>query len=154
VATLLSTHRQLPVLLFLPSTTSFKPSCRIISSVPCLLHCGSTIIAALDDNNNDRQGNHKRFIIASALAIIPYFGWEPQFPIMALPLAAHALQEKNKVLYTTGFFTNVGAWYCMDIGNIGDEGKSKGLSNEAEARVDLLMSKFDFDDRDFGVGAT
>ncbi len=73
---------------------------------------------------------------------------------MALPLAAHALQEKNKVLYTTGFFTNVGAWYCMDIGNIGDEGKSKGLSNEAEARVDLLMSKFDFDDRDFGVGAT
>jgi hypothetical protein len=91
----------MPVLLFLPSTASFEPSCRVVSSVPRLSHRGSTILAASDDNNNDRQGDHKRFIIASALAIIPYFGWEPQFPIMALPPAAHALQEKSELLCNT-----------------------------------------------------
>ena len=36
-----------------------------------------------------------------------------------------------------------------DIGNIGDEGKSKPISVEAEASVDSLMSKFNIDDGDF-----
>ena len=49
----------------------------------------------------------------------------------------------------TGFFTNVGAWYCTDIGNIGDEGKSKELSIEAMSTVDSLLSKFDINNGDF-----
>ena len=32
--------------------------------------------------------------------------------------------------------------YRIDIGNIGDEGKSKPMSREAESSVDSLMSKF------------
>ena len=40
-------------------------------------------------------------------------------------------------------------WQGTDIGNIGDEGKSKPISVEAEASVDSLMSKFNIDDGDF-----
>lgn len=140
-------------LLFLPTSASFKPQCRDALSVSRPSHRGSAILSALDDDNDDRNRDYKRFIIASAFAIVPYFGWDPRRPIMALPPAAHALQEKNEVLCNTGFFTNVGAWYCTDIGNIGDEGKSKALSDEANSRVDSLMSKFDFDDGEFGGGA-
>jgi hypothetical protein len=50
------------------------------------------------------------------------------------------------VLCGTGFFTNVGAWYCTDIGNIGDEGSSKPLSKQEASSVDSLMSKFNFED--------
>jgi len=66
-----------------------------------------------------------------------------------LPPSAYALQERNEALCNTGFFTNVGAWYCTDIGNIGDEGKSKPISEESVASVDSLMSKFNIDDGDF-----
>lgn len=38
--------------------------------------------------------------------------------------------------------------YCTDIGNIGDEGQSKPMSQEAESSVDSLMSKFDLDGGD------
>ena len=140
-------------LLFLPTSASFKPPCRDVVSFSRPSHRGSAILAALDDDNNDRHRDYKRFIIASAFAIVPYFGWDPQSTIMVIPPAAHALQEKNEVLCNTGFFTNVGAWYCTDIGNIGDEGKSKALSDEANASVDSLMSKFGFDDGEFGAGA-
>jgi hypothetical protein len=64
-------------------------------------------------------------------------------------IMAQAIQERNEALCSTGFFTNVGAWYCTDIGNIGDEGKSKDLSVEAMSTVDSLMSKFDMKDGDF-----
>ena len=40
-------------------------------------------------------------------------------------------------------------WQGTDIGNIGDEGKSKPISVEAESSVDSLMSKFNIDDGDF-----
>ena len=40
-------------------------------------------------------------------------------------------------------------WQGTDIGNIGDEGKSKPISVEAEASVDSLMSKFNIDGEDF-----
>ena len=39
-----------------------------------------------------------------------------------------------------------------DIGNIGDEGKSKPISTEAEASVDSLMSKFNLGDSGGGGG--
>lgn len=55
---------------------------------------------------------------------------------------ASALQERNEALCNTGFFTNVGAWYCTDIGNIGDEGKPQPMSGGEEASIDSLMGKF------------
>mmetsp|Transcript_28646 Transcript_28646/g.60448 ORF Transcript_28646/g.60448 Transcript_28646/m.60448 type:complete len:178 (-) Transcript_28646:1734-2267(-) len=97
------------------------------------------------------QQDFKRFTIASTLAIAPFLGgWDDVHnPTVIQPPAAHALQKKNEVLCNTGFFTNVGAWYCTDIGNIGDEGKPKALSTDAETSIDSLMGKFDLDGGDF-----
>eukprot|EP01083_Nonionella_stella_P080067 219821_1 len=83
--------------------------------------------------------------MASTLATIPFLGsWNTHNPtITIVPPSAYALQEKNEALCNTGFFTNIGAWYCTDIGNIGDEGKPKPISGDAAASVDSLMSKFD-----------
>lgn len=65
-----------------------------------------------------------------------------QEPIISfLPPTAHATQAKNEALCNTGFFTNVGAWYCTDIGNIGDEGRPRPMSEDAESSVNSLMSK-------------
>lgn len=99
------------------------------------------------DGSGGTQHDLKRITIAATLAIVPFLGWRAHDPIMAPP-PAHALQEKNEVLCSTGFFTNVGAWYCTDIGNIGDEGKPKPLSGDAETSVDLLMGKFDLTEGD------
>lgn len=158
---------------FLPLSASFEPSSHNALSVPRHSHRGYAMVASPDDGNGmddecDRRHHRdrKRFIIASAFAVAPYFGcwsWDPRagpittttvMSMSSSPPAAYALQERNEALCNTGFFTNVGAWYCTDIGNIGDEGKSKALSDEAEARVDSLMSKFDLDDGDIGGGTT
>jgi hypothetical protein len=42
---------------------------------------------------------------------------------------AKALQEKNDVLCGTGFFTHIFEYKCTEIGDIEDEGTSKGLSS-------------------------
>ncbi|KAL3815650.1 hypothetical protein ACHAXA_006925 [Cyclostephanos tholiformis] len=151
------TRRLIPFLALsaLPSFASFHPPCRdVTSSVSRPHHRGPAVHAASDEDHNYHHRDRERFIVASALVIIPWFlGLDRQVPNMAMPPAAHALQERNEVLCNTGFFTNVGAWYCTDIGNIGDEGKSKALSDDARARVDSLMSKFNFDDGDIGVDA-
>ena len=68
-----------------------------------------------------------------------------QAPILSFIPAAHAVQAKNEALCNTGFFTNIGAWYCTDIGNIGDEGRPKPMSEDAESSVNSLMSKFNID---------
>ena len=131
-------------------------------------------IKAIEDDcdNSSRiissQSQHhdvQRFLVASTLAITSLFVGggttisihEKNGPIttsssILMPPAAHALKEKNEVLCNTGFFTNVGAWYCTDIGNIGDEGQSKPMSGESEASVDSLMSKFDLGDGDLNNG--
>lgn len=57
-----------------------------------------------------------------------------------------ALQERDEALCGTGFFTNIAQYRCTDIGDISDEGKSKGLSSSQEGAVDSLMSKFNMDD--------
>jgi len=57
------------------------------------------------------------------------------------PTRANAIQERNEVLCKTGFFTNIGQWYCTDIGNIADEGKSGELSKTQDKTADSLMSK-------------
>ena len=139
-------------LLFVPFSASFtlRQLLPLVSySSP---HGTGTSVAHVFDgdgnDNSDNYNNHKRFIIASTLAIIPFLGWNYQTPTIIMPPTANAVQEKNEVLCNTGFFTNVGAWYCTDIGNIGDEGKSKPMSGEAESSVDSLMSKFDLDGGD------
>ena len=119
-------------------------------------------LPAIDDNNisscnhlnapsHQQDTNISRCIIASILAIAPFLSWNfhTSPTSMTLPPMAYALQERNEALCNTGFFTNVGAWYCTDIGNIGDEGKSKPISEEAEASVDSLMNKFNVDGGDF-----
>jgi hypothetical protein len=95
----------------------------------------------------DHLKSFNRVLAASTFAIL---GWSGGGDINHVeihhPPPAYALKEKNEVLCNTGFFTNVGAWYCTDIGNIGDEGQVKPLSKNDEASVDSLMSKFNFDD--------
>ena len=88
-----------------------------------------------------------RVLVASTVAILGWSGvGDINHVVIHHPPPAYALKEKNEVLCNTGFFTNVGAWYCTDIGNIGDEGQVKPLSKNDEASVDSLMSKFNFDD--------
>eukprot|EP00571_Detonula_confervacea_P011793 CAMPEP_0172298952 /NCGR_PEP_ID=MMETSP1058-20130122/1368_1 /TAXON_ID=83371 /ORGANISM="Detonula confervacea, Strain CCMP 353" /LENGTH=191 /DNA_ID=CAMNT_0013008247 /DNA_START=29 /DNA_END=604 /DNA_ORIENTATION=- len=144
----------LMALLSMQSSTSFTPSLQtIFPSISRSSH--HTIITAAaaassDDGNIDPRRKQKRLIIASALAIVPFLGWNTQNPTIISPQPANALQEKNEALCNTGFFTNIGAWYCTDIGNIGDEGKAKPMSGQSEASLDSLMSKFDLDGGDGG----
>ena len=94
----------------------------------------------------DHLQTFNKLMIASTIAILGWSGGDHQHLVMNHPPPAYALKEKNEVLCNTGFFTNVGAWYCTDIGNIGDEGASTPLNKKDEASVDSLMSKFNFDD--------
>ena len=61
---------------------------------------------------------------------------------------ANALQERNEALCATGFFENIGQWYCTPIGNISDEGKGFDLSKNQENVADSLMSKLMMDNDD------
>jgi hypothetical protein len=130
------------VLILLRSSTSFTASL----SHHHHRHSLYTLLEAASDSNDNSNcccDNRRRIFIASsafATFTVPYF---------APTQIAQALQERNEVLCNTGFFTNVGAWYCTDIGNIGDEGKSKELSIEAMSTVDSLLSKFDINNGDF-----
>ena len=99
----------------------------------------------------DHLQSFNKVVIASTIAILGWTG-DYQHVDMHHPPSAYALKEKNEVLCNTGFFTNVGAWYCTDIGNIGDEGQVKPLSKKDETSVDSLMSKFNFDDSSFIEG--
>jgi len=74
-------------------------------------------------------------------------GWGMLFGTVAVvaPKPANALKDRNEQLCKTGFFTNIAQYYCTDIGNISDEGVSKGPSTEEADKMDSLMSKFDFD---------
>ena len=92
------------------------------------------------------QKSLNRVIIASTIAVLGWCGDDNHHNLNLNPPPAYALQERNEVLCGTGFFTNVGAWYCTDIGNIGDEGSSKPLSKQEASSVDSLMSKFNFED--------
>lgn len=62
------------------------------------------------------------------------------------PPPAQAIQERNELLCGTGFFTNIGAWYCTELGNIADEGKSGELSKQQDQTADSLMSKLGVSD--------
>lgn len=54
---------------------------------------------------------------------------------------ANAIKERNEALCKTGFFTNIGQWYCTDIGNIADEGQAGDLSKSQDETADSLMTK-------------
>jgi len=95
----------------------------------------------------DHLKSLNRVVIASTFAILGWSGDHHHLDMnLNHPPPAYALQERNEALCSTGFFTNVGAWYCTDIGNIGDEGQVKPLSKKDEVSVDSLMSKFNFED--------
>lgn len=66
-----------------------------------------------------------------------------QISAFGLVAPAKALQNKNDALCGTGFFTHIYEYKCTEIGDIEDEGASKGLSSTEESSIDGLMSKFD-----------
>jgi len=55
---------------------------------------------------------------------------------------ALALRPNNEALCGTGFFTNIAQYKCTDIGDISDEGRSRGTTAEEDGRLDGLMAKF------------
>ena len=59
---------------------------------------------------------------------------------------AHAVKERNEALCNTGFFTNIGAWYCTDLGDISDEASAGTLSKKQDETADSLMSKLGLSD--------
>eukprot|EP00814_Leptocylindrus_danicus_P020807 CAMPEP_0116035888 /NCGR_PEP_ID=MMETSP0321-20121206/20713_1 /TAXON_ID=163516 /ORGANISM="Leptocylindrus danicus var. danicus, Strain B650" /LENGTH=143 /DNA_ID=CAMNT_0003512961 /DNA_START=418 /DNA_END=849 /DNA_ORIENTATION=+ len=83
----------------------------------------------------------------SRRGMVQLSGWGMLFGTVAVvaPKPANALKDRNEQLCKTGFFTNIAQYYCTDIGNISDEGVSKGPSTEEADKMDSLMSKFDFD---------
>ena len=101
---------------------------------------------AVPSSEYEVQQSLNRVMIASTLAVLGWCGDDNNHHLNLNPPPAYALQERNEVLCGTGFFTNVGAWYCTDIGNIGDEGSAKPMSKQEASSVDSLMSKFNFED--------
>ena len=67
---------------------------------------------------------------------------------------ANALEERNEALCRTGFFTNIAQYYCTDIGNIADEGRTRGLSANQEGTTDSLLSKFSFEREESDGGSS
>ena len=55
--------------------------------------------------------------------------------------SAHAVQERNEALCSTGFFTNIWQARCTELGDITDEGVGRDLSTTEETSVDSLFSK-------------
>lgn len=100
-------------------------------------------------NNNapqQQQQQQRREILRSAavgsgLTLINYLA-------ILLPTTqkAHAVKPSNEALCGTGFFTNIAQYYCTDIGDISDEGKSRKLSVEETSSLDSLMNKLDLGD--------
>ncbi|KAL3759482.1 hypothetical protein ACHAWU_000781 [Discostella pseudostelligera] len=144
------------VLLIVSSSNSFIFSStgdRIAST--SFSHQSLSAVARDDSSDDYRQHRDIRFTVAASTFAIPLLFSldtititdQTPAPLFSTfhPPAAQAIQAKNEALCNTGFFTNVGAWYCTDIGNIGDEGKPKPMSEDAESSVNSLMSKFNID---------
>jgi hypothetical protein len=94
--------------------------------------CSQTISMVV----NHHQSSSKRralFFFGAASTFLP-------------PPPAQAIQERNELLCGTGFFTNIGQWYCTELGNIADEGKSGELSKQQDQTADSLMSKLGLSD--------
>ena len=64
------------------------------------------------------------------------------------PSPAHALKQKNEALCGTGFFEHIYEYKCTAIGDIEDEGYSKGLSQAETGLTDSLMGKLGVDTGD------
>ncbi len=65
-----------------------------------------------------------------------------------IPSPAHALKQKNEGLCGTGFFEHIYEYKCTAIGDIEDEGYSKGLSQAETGLTDSLMGKLGVDSGD------
>mmetsp|Transcript_18515 Transcript_18515/g.22981 ORF Transcript_18515/g.22981 Transcript_18515/m.22981 type:complete len:167 (+) Transcript_18515:88-588(+) len=77
------------------------------------------------------------FLMRRDFVTTSILGWAT----MSSPAAA--IKERNEALCKTGFFTNIAAYYCTDLGNIADEGYGRSLSVSEENTMGSLMSKFD-----------
>ena len=66
----------------------------------------------------------------------------------------HALKQKNEALCGTGFFEHIYEYKCTAIGDIEDEGYSKGLSQAETGLTDSLMGKLGVDSGDAFGDAT
>lgn len=62
--------------------------------------------------------------------------------------AAYALQPRNEPLCSTGLFEHFMEYKCTPIGDIQDEGMSKGLTSVDEQTTNSLMSKLGLDHHD------
>lgn len=91
-------HRHCLMLMVVVMAISYSTS---FTSFQCGSPPSTVLFSALteDGDSDNRIAGRREFVIASALAITQ-------------PHIAYALQEKNELLCNTGFFTNVGAWYC------------------------------------------
>jgi len=58
-----------------------------------------------------------------------------------VPGPSRALKKKNEALCGTGFFEHIYEYRCTNIGDISDEGASKGLNEGETDLADSLMSK-------------
>ena len=58
---------------------------------------------------------------------------------------AQATKPRNEALCNTGFFTNIAQRMCTDIGDITEDGLSKGLSMQEKDTADDLLGKLNLD---------
>ena len=117
------------------------------------LSCDSLVPSAIrrhkrSNNNSDFQHQpQRREILRSAavgggLTLINYLALQ----LVLDTQTAHAVKHSNEALCGTGFFTNIAQYYCTEIGDISDEGKSRKLSVEETSSLDSLMNKLDLND--------
>lgn len=76
--------------------------------------------------------------------------------LVVAPPQALAVKKKNEALCGTGFFEHIYEYKCTSIGDIQDEGYSKGLNSAESGLTDSLMGKLGVESGDaFGDnGAT
>mmetsp|Transcript_42591 Transcript_42591/g.51131 ORF Transcript_42591/g.51131 Transcript_42591/m.51131 type:complete len:171 (-) Transcript_42591:39-551(-) len=96
-----------------------------------------TAIQKISTTNSKKEVTLKDITQRQILVTVPSLN----LSTLSLPTVANALKERNEALCGTGFFTNIAQYMCTEIGNIADEGSSKGLSSSQDGTVDSLMSK-------------
>ena len=87
-----------------------------------------------ETDSNSPPTIHRSAFLSSTVAL---------FGLLSATPAAHALKKKNEALCGTGFFEHIYEYKCTAIGDIEDEGTSKGLSQSETGLTDSLMGKLD-----------
>jgi hypothetical protein len=103
--------------------------------------CSQTVSMVV---NRHQSSSKTPSICSSKRRALLFFGAASTF--LVVPPPAQAIQERNELLCGTGFFTNIGQWYCTDLGNIADEGNPGELSKQQDKTADSLMDKLGLSD--------